>query len=136
MYVMITTTITAQTTSPNYFTNSDEAKAFASTHATKILMVFGGSDWCRPCIKLKKEVLDNKDFKDYTVDKLAVLYLDFPSKKKNKLSSEETKHNESLAKIYNKSGVFPKILLMDNEMNKLKEISYKGQSVADFISSL
>ena len=99
-------------------------------------MVFGGSDWCRPCIQFKKEILDASSFRENTNGKVAVLYLDFPSKKKNRLSKEATKHNEALAAKYNTSGTFPKIILMNKAMVKIREISYEGQSSSDFITLL
>lgn len=120
----------------NFFTNSDEAIEFAKAQEGKILMVFGGSDWCRPCKQFKKEILDSVDFQEATSKNTAILYLDFPSKKKNKLTKSARKHNENLAAKYNTSGSFPKIILMDHEMNKIKEILYENQSSSDFISLL
>lgn len=131
-----TITMTAQNDVANYFTDSAVAIEYATANDAEILMVFGGSDWCRPCIQFKKEILDAENFKKVTEGKLAVLYLDFPSKKKNKLSKEETKHNEALAAKYNTSGSFPKIILMDKALTKIKEIPYEGQSSIDFITLL
>ena len=65
-----------------------------------------------------------------------VLYLDFPAKKKNKLSKEQTAHNESLAEKYNQSGLFPHIILMDKNEKIVKTISYEGQDVDTFIKML
>ena len=130
----LTVTMTAQDGVANYFTESEDAITYAEANDAKILMVFGGSDWCRPCIQFKKKILDADDFKQNTKGKTAVLYLDFPSKKKNKLSKEATEHNEALAAQYNTSGSFPKIILMDKSMKKIKEISYEGQSSTDFIT--
>jgi thioredoxin-related protein len=134
MYLSIS--MTAQETIANYFTESDKAISYAKANDAEILMVFGGSDWCRPCIQFKKEILDATDFKKKTAGNVAVLYLDFPSKKKNRLSKEATQHNEALAAKYNTSGSFPKIILMDKGMKKIREISYEGQSSADFITLL
>ena len=132
----LTMTIAAQDTVANYFTDSEKAMEYAETNNAEILMIFGGSDWCRPCIQFKKEILETNDFQASTNGKVAILYLDFPSKKKNKLSKEATQHNEALAAKYNTSGSFPKIILMDKAMNKIKEISYEGQSSTDFITLL
>ena len=130
----LTLSMTAQDAVANYFTESDKAIAYAEANNAEILMVFGGSDWCRPCIQFKKEILDATDFKQGTNGTVAVLYLDFPSKKKNKLTKEAKQHNEALAAKYNTSGSFPKIILMDKAMKKIKEISYEGQSSSDFIT--
>lgn len=132
----LTVNMTAQDVVANYFTESDKAITYAEANDAEILMVFGGSDWCRPCIQFKKEILDAADFKENTIGKVAVLYLDFPSKRKNKLSKEATRHNEGLAAKYNTSGSFPKIIVMDKAMAKIKEIPYEGQSSSDFITLL
>lgn len=118
------------------FSDKDAAIAYAQANEASILMVFAGSDWCRPCIKLKKDILDQANFQEKVEGKVAVLYLDFPSKKKNKLSKEQTAHNEALAEKYNLSGAFPKLILMDKQFNKIKDVDYDGQSIQDFVDSL
>ena len=42
----------------------EKAKQLASKEDRKIVLVFQGSDWCAPCIKLQKEVWDTREFKD------------------------------------------------------------------------
>jgi thioredoxin-related protein len=126
----------AQDNTSNLFTNKEEAILNAQENETQILMVFAGSDWCRPCIQFKKEILLNGEFTTYANANLTVLYLDFPSKKKNQLSKDETIQNESLAEEFNKSGSFPKIILADKNLQNPKEISFKNQSVQAFISEL
>lgn len=118
------------------FTNSTEAKEYANKNEANILMVFSGSDWCRPCIQFKKDILMSEEFLVATKNKTAVLYLDFPSKKKNKLNKEQTEHNEMWAEQYNKSGAFPQIVLLDNKMNKIKDMKFSGQSAEEFLSEL
>lgn len=117
-------------------TNFDEAKQLAKEQDKKILMVFAGSDWCAPCIKLKKKILITDEFQEFENENLVVLYLDFPQRKKNRLSKELTKHNEALAEQYNKSGVFPNILLMDSLGQVIKTLKYESQSVEEFIIEL
>ena len=117
-------------------TNFDEAKVIATEEEKNILMIFAGSDWCGPCIKLKKTVLLDGEFVEYQNSKLILLYLDFPARKKNKLSKIQTAHNEALASIYNASGVFPKIVLLNSDGEVLKDIKYEGQSTKAFINNV
>lgn len=117
-----------------WFTNVDLAKKAATENQKNILMVFAGSDWCKPCIQFKKDVLQNESFIGSKGNEVVVLYLDFPSRKKNKLPEAETKHNEALAEKYNQSGAFPKIILVDAEMTKIKTLEFEGQSAEDFAS--
>ncbi len=115
------------------FSYISKAKEYATKNEKFILMIFAGSDWCRPCIQFKKEILENEVFRDYAQEHLAILYLDFPARKKNRLPEEQTKHNEGLAEKYNPIGSFPKILLMDKNEKILGEIIFNHQSPDDFI---
>lgn len=136
LFILTTLVTNAQQAKYHWFLNQLEVKKFAKEHNANILMVFAGSDWCRPCIQFKKDVLESKEFTAYADDHIVVLYLDFPSKKKNKLSKEATTHNEELAEKYNLSGTFPKIILFDKDMIKIKEIKFEGQSPTQFITQL
>ncbi len=120
----------------NWFSNKEDALAYAEAHNSDILMVFAGSDWCRPCIQFKQSILTSPEFEAFSKDNLAILYLDFPAKRKNKLSAEQTEHNEALAEKYNLTGSFPKILLFDKELETYQEISFKGQTPAEFIGEI
>lgn len=119
-----------------WFENIEIAKTYAADHQANILMVFAGSDWCKPCIQFKNDILEADDFKSWGKSKLVVLYLDFPARKKNKLSETQTSHNEALAEKFNKSGAFPNIFLLDEEDNVLANPTFKGQGVEEFIASL
>lgn len=114
----------------------EEAKTLAAENDADILMLFTGSDWCKPCIKFKKTILQDATFVKNQGTSLVVLYLDFPMRKKNKLSKEQTVHNEKMASKFNKSGVFPRIVILD-ETGKVKgKPAYRNQSAADFSKEL
>jgi len=82
------------------------------------LIVFSGSDWCKPCIRLKSETLNNEHtLKFFTEKKVEIYTADFPRKKNHKPSKEIVKKNEELADLYNSDGVFPKLVLLDNNNN-------------------
>lgn len=123
-------------TEPTTFTNIAEAKAHAIESNQNILMVFAGSDWCKPCIQFKKDILQSTDFTDRLGNQVSILYLDFPARRKNRLSKEQTAHNEALAERFNKSGVFPKIILINAEEKILANPEFKGQTALDFIYEL
>ncbi|HMQ47129.1 MAG TPA: thioredoxin family protein [Saprospiraceae bacterium] len=122
----------AQTEQP-FFTDYEQAKAVALAENKKILMVFAGSDWCRPCMQFKKEILDSEVFQTYAQENLVVLYLDFPARKKNRLSKEQTAHHEQLAEQYNKAGAFPKLVLLDGADHLIRNLSYTNQAAEHFI---
>ena len=62
------------------------AKKLAQEQNKKIILVFQGSDWCGPCIKLEKEIWSSEEFKTYAKDHFILLKADFPKKKANKNS--------------------------------------------------
>ena len=128
--------LSGQLENDNWYVNIEEASINAKANQKNILMIFSGSDWCRPCMKFKQNVLTTDVFADYINENLIVLYLDFPAKKKNKLGKEQKQHNEKLAEMYNKQGSFSKIVLLNNSGDYLTDISYNGQSASDFISLL
>lgn len=119
-----------------WFETKEECMSYAQEKGKNILMVFSGSDWCKPCMQFKKEVLLSEEFTSYASEELAILYLDFPMKKKNRLSEAQTAHNEALAEEFNKNGAFPKIILLDAQLNEIKEIKYTRQNTSAFIESL
>ena len=48
---------TMNASSQNWMTDLEESKKLASGENKKIILVFQGSDWCAPCIKLEKKIL-------------------------------------------------------------------------------
>ncbi len=128
--------ISAQRDKLKWFTEMEAAKQYAATNQKDILLVFAGSDWCKPCIQFKKDILESTTFKNWGSEQLVVLYLDFPSRRKNKLSKEQTAHNEALAERFNKSGAFPNLFLMDTKETVLANPVFKNQKVDQFIAEL
>ena len=80
--VVTITSIQAQ----NWQTDIDQAKVLAAKENRKIVLVFQGSDWCAPCIKLEREIWSTEEFNDYAKDHFIMLQADFPRKKNNQLS--------------------------------------------------
>jgi thioredoxin-related protein len=106
---------------PEWLTNFDAAKETAAKENKYILLNFSGSDWCGPCIRLKKEVFESDAFSALAGDKLVLLRADFPRSKKNQLPKEQVKHNEMLADKYNPEGKFPFTLLLSPDGKVIKE---------------
>jgi thioredoxin-related protein len=99
---------------------NEAASEAAKTHKL-ILINFSGSDWCGPCIRERKEILENATFENYAADHLVLVRADFPRQKKNQLSKEQTQRNEALADKYNPEGKFPYTLLVDEHGKVLKD---------------
>lgn len=103
----------------------------------KLILIFSGSDWCKPCILLKRTILDTDEFRDYAKDSLVVINLDFPYKKENQLPKEQKEQNDKLAEIYNPNGAFPRVLVIDYSRQIKGEVRYgKFMKPKEFIESL
>ena len=100
--------------------NFSTAQKQAEQEHKLILINFSGSDWCGPCIRLRKEILESTTFEGYASDNLILVRADFPRQKKNQLSKDQVKLNEALADKYNSDGKFPFTLLVDENGKVLK----------------
>lgn len=112
------------TTTPTWQLDFRQAQAEAVASRKHILLNFSGSDWCGPCIKLKKDVFESDAFTKYAEGRLVLVRADFPRAAKNQLSKTQTAHNEALAERYNPEGNFPFTVLTDATGKVLK--TWKG----------
>ena len=102
-----------------------------------IVINFSGSDWCGPCIRLRKEILESGVFEKYAADNLLLVRADFPRKKKNQLTKEQVKLNEALADKYNAEGKFPYTVLVDEKGKVLKAWDgYPDESPEKFVGDI
>lgn len=100
-----------------------------SLTAQNKLYYFSGSDWCIPCMKFQKEFIESEDFmqfcKEYKVD---FEILDFPQGRKG-ISKQELQRRDSLAGLYNKTGSFPYLTIV----NKTNSVSIDHKRSSDVI---
>ncbi len=108
-------------TAPIWKTNFYAAESEASKSNNLILLNFSGSDWCLPCIQLKKTIFESDIFCTYASENLVLVNADFPRQNKHKLSPDQKKMNEELADKYNPEGKFPYTELITSEGKVLKQ---------------
>jgi len=125
-------TLTAQ----NWQTDFTVAKDMSSKEHKPIILVFQGSDWCGPCIKLDHEIWSTDAFIKYADKNYVMLQAGFPKRKKNALSEAQTKANAKLAEAYNKNGVFPFVVVLNSKGEVLGETSYKKTTPENYIKEL
>ena len=97
--------------SQNWKSNFEDAKSQAHTENINILLVFSGSDWCAPYIKLEKTIWRSEKFKNEAEQKWIIYKADFPKKKANILPASLSANNKKLAEQYNRSGNFRLVML-------------------------
>lgn len=113
--------------------NLNEALQLARKQHKYILLNFSGSDWCGPCIMLRKQILDNPEFLQMADTTLILVNADFPRDKKNQLSKEQQTLNDAMADKYNSQGKFPYTLLLDANRKVLKIWDgFPNETPADF----
>jgi len=115
---------------------TDYGKALAKAKAEnkQVLLDFAGSDWCGPCIEMRKRVFSTAAFKAYAAKNLVLVEIDFPQRKKQ--SAELKNQNEKLSKQYgiDEKG-FPTVVLLNPAGKVVREFSgYDGDSTADVIA--
>ncbi|MDQ2752356.1 MAG: thioredoxin family protein [Bacteroidota bacterium] len=98
----------------------NKAKQIAGEKHELILLNFSGSDWSRPCKKLRKEFFGSKVFSQLADTNLILVNADFPKDKRNQLDAQAMKQNNTLAAKYNPAGKFRYTLLLDSKGNVLK----------------
>lgn len=91
----------------------ETAKQKAKEKHELILLNFSGSDWCGPCMRMRKEIFENEQFYKMADTTLILVNADFPRNKKNQLDKINKKQNEALADRYNPEGNFPFTVLLD-----------------------
>lgn len=90
--------------------STDLEKALEKAKAEKksVLVEFTGSDWCPPCIAMRKNVFTKKEFVEAASKKFILVELDFP-----KGDKELSDKNQPLAEKYKIEG-FPTVILLDS----------------------
>ena len=105
----------------NAQTRLETAQKQAKENHELILLNFSGSDWCIPCIKLHKNIIETETFQKLIAEHVVVyLNADFPRNKKNQPTPTIKKENAALADKYNPNGAFPYTLLLDENGKILK----------------
>ncbi len=127
----------AQDTQLDWLTDLDKAKTIAKKEGKPILMYFTGSDWCGPCKMLKKDFFNTDKF-EKQAESLVLVMVDIP-RRRDMLTKEQMQYNIQLMGTYNKQGLFPTVLQLD-EKGKIKSTinSYSGspQLYFDFVDKM
>ena len=115
-------------------TNYEAALSQAKKEHKTMMLYFSGSDWCKPCILLRKEVFDTETFQHYANENLVAVKLDFPRLKKNKLSEEQIQQNEALAMRFNHEGAFPSVVFLNVDEQVIEKSGYRSGGPDEYVS--
>lgn len=134
--ILVMLTIALKASAQNWNLNFDAAKVIALKEQKPLVLVFSGSDWCAPCIKLDNQIWKSSEFNEYATKNLVLVKADFPRKKSSSFTKEQLIHNENLAEKYNKKGYFPLVVIFDAKGQVLGETGYKNITPKEYIKHL
>jgi thioredoxin-related protein len=114
-------------------TNYAKALETAKSQNKRVLLDFTGSDWCGPCIQLKKTVFSRPEFRTYADKNLVLVEIDYPQRKAQ--SAELKQQNEKLSRQYGiEEKGFPTVVLLDPAGKVIREFTgYDGDTVTSLI---
>lgn len=96
-----------------------------------VLVEFTGSDWCPPCIMMRKNVFSKEAFVSKASEKFVLVELDFPKK-----DPELKKKNQPYAEKYKIDG-YPTIILMDAEGKEFSRFyASEFPKIEDFLAHI
>lgn len=115
-------------------TDYEQALAAAKDAGKCVLIDFTGSDWCPPCIEIKKGVFSKAAFLNYAQNNLILVEIDYPRYKT--LPENTTNQNERLKHQYgiDRKG-YPTVVLLNPDGKILGELlGYGGEGPAEIIA--
>jgi len=121
---VVESTDTTDENAINWQTDFKTAKATAKEQNKPMLVYFTGSDWCKPCVKLKKDFFNTPEFAQAAEDYVIVM-LDIPYRD-DIISMDQKKTNKEVQKKLRVSK-FPTLLAMDSrgrERNRMERYSF------------
>jgi thioredoxin-related protein len=113
--------------------STDLEKGFATAKETKkfVLAEFTGSDWCPPCIAMRKNVFSKKEFIDAASKHFVLVELDFPRGDK-----ETAEKNQPHAEKY-QVDAFPTVIIFDSAGKEVSRfIASAHPSIDEFVAHL
>ncbi len=117
----------------NWQSNIDKAVTIAQKENKHVLVFFTGSNWCKWCVKLNKEVFNKKDFQKYAEDNLVLVSLDFP--RPDNQDDSIKKYNIEKATQYRISG-FPTVIILDKNGKKMLVSGYLPGGATSYINHI
>ncbi len=105
-------------------TDLAKAQAEAAKDHKLVMLLFTGSDWCPPCIKLEKDVFGSAEFATYAAKNLVCVKSEYL--KKTKQPEAVVKAHQALATKYNLEG-YPTVIVFNAAGKKVGQmVGYNG----------
>lgn len=129
MVAMVASAVAAE----GWMTDYPAAVKKAEAEDKLVLIDFTGSDWCSACVMLRRNVLDNADFRAYAEEKFVLMEADIPQRRS--FDAKLRRQNEALAKRYDVAS-FPTILVLTPVGEVVGGFQEGDKTVKDAIAQL
>jgi protein disulfide-isomerase len=114
-------TVKSQSNDLVWYNDLNKAVPISIKNDKPLLLFFTGSDWCGWCMRLKKEVFNYPEFKEWTDSNVVMVELDFPRRKK--IDSIILNQNRELARIFGVSG-YPTVWLVKPQILESSKVNF------------
>lgn len=109
------------------------AQEKAQKSGKNILIILTGSEWCKPCIKMKKNVIETIEFEKFANESVEIFEINLP---RNQDLNSKVVMDYQYFKNKFKTNALPSLILLDKEGNELVKISDGLASKEKVISKL
>lgn len=122
-FLMLTATTFAQEDASqlDWHTDLVTAEEISKKENKPILIYFTGSDWCPPCVALKKDFFETEEFAARAKD-LVLVYIDYP-RRMDIITDDQRAYNKTVIAKYNSNKSFPKLVMINSNGSELGKLS-------------
>lgn len=135
-FLILSVLFTSLLYSQDWKLDFEQAKKLAIEENKNIVIVFSGSDWCAPCIKLDRNIWQSEAFNKAAEENWIIVRADFPRKKANQLEEIQITKNRKLAEKYNTEGSFPLVVVVDKNGKLLGKMGFKNVTPEEYIKMI
>lgn len=115
-------------------TDWNKAKELAEKESKRILIILTGSEWCVPCKKMDKNVIDNFEFQKYAEQNLIVFLIDLPGGGLI-INSKVYQDYEKFKNKY-QTNALPSLILTENDGTKIRILKGKMFKLENIMEQL
>lgn len=116
-----------------WMTDLPAAMQKAAKENKLVLIDFTGSDWCSACVQLRRNVLDNPDFRAYADERFVLMEVDLPQRKS--FDPVLRAKNEAIAARYGVAA-YPTIMVLNPQGGVLGGFQEGDKTVKEAIAVL
>ena len=117
----------------NWTTDAEAASEIAQQEHRDMLLLFTGSDWCPPCIKLEEQILSQAGFSEKATESFVLVKFDFPQN--TPISRELELQNSEWASRFGVEG-FPTLVLLDHTQKPYAFTGFRDESPDAYLAHL